>query len=221
MTLAQEITIPHVKVEVRAGGTYRPLFVPIYEAPLLERMFAQRGEVVVMPLPAVGPRERPWPADMRQRLASCAGEEQRLRAKYAKHPITKEPIFDAVYGFGKFTEAFQRAASNQWRPPGEAPVQEAAVEPDPEPTPEPLPEPEPAPEGKLEAKPWAALIPIDGLGDDFAETLFNDGHETIADVASMSLEELEAYPGIAKKSGQRILDSASTLVLKALEAEGN
>lgn len=222
------LTIPHVKIDVQdPRGTNRPVFAPIYEAPLIERVFEGRAEIKVSDIRDPGPGGRPWPKDMRERSATFAEEESRLRNKYGVHPTTKQPLFEQVYGFGLFHEAFDRAVSGKWtarehnrggnpaqhqaratHPAMAAAAQQDAVDA----VQDQIDNDEVPPE---EAAPpaWAQLTRVKGLGDELAQALYEDGIEAVDEVAAMGLDELERYPGVGKRSGQKILDSANELVM--------
>lgn len=125
MTLAprKAVNVPLVRVNIRDDkGTNRPVNCPIYEAPLIERVWEGYGaRVEIQQMSKTGPRGEPWPEDMTQLRTSMAKEEKRLRLKYKKHPTTKENVFQSVYGLGQFPEAFQRAVEGRWVPLEKAP----------------------------------------------------------------------------------------------------
>ena len=75
------VTVPLVRINIRDDkGTNRPINAPIYEAPLIQRVWEGFGSTVeVQQLSKVGPRGNPWPKDMVEMRTSMAKEEKRLR----------------------------------------------------------------------------------------------------------------------------------------------
>jgi predicted flap endonuclease-1-like 5' DNA nuclease len=245
MPLAPDtVFIPHVRIDLQnPRGTNRPVYAPIYEQPLLERLWKDSGvEIVVTAIAETGPKGRPWPADMLGRETTEAEEEARLKNKYRHNPSTKEPIFETVYGFGRFQEAFARAESGAWGARSTATATATATAPVQRDRPEVHPamqaksedsiqeqidsgdyktaDTDAAPTGSEEGpgnSPWDHLNAVNGLSDELSRALFDDGIDTVAEIASMSAAEIAKYPGIGKKSGQSIIDSASELTLASLE----
>ncbi len=230
MTLADSpVTIPHVRINIEdPKGTNRPIFAPIYEMPLLEKLWAGSGKTVtVSAIPAKGPNGRPWPPEMISRVATEAEEEARVKARYERNPSTKEPVFESVYGLGRFHEAFERAVSGAWAPAGarraaaqaREGVHPATVQkPQAEET--PAAEPAPAAEAAQAAEPAPApgsLTRVSGVGPELEAALVGNGITTIEELAAMPLEELVGYVGVGKRSGKKILDSAYALVMSGME----
>jgi predicted flap endonuclease-1-like 5' DNA nuclease len=226
--------VPHVRIVFEDGsGTTRSVFEPIYVVPLLERLHRGVGsklKVTPQKLSSRGPGGRPWPEDMRRRVASLASEEARLARLYAKHPQSKDPVFEAVYGQGRFAEAFARVVRGRWLP-GEAMPEPRDRSSDLMSDEEPVdatgeqtgggpvdhgnganaPEGEApaAPEDPSELEAIRQLTCIDGLSTELARAVVQQlGVTRPADVAQLPLDELESVAGIGKSTARKIRDAA-------------
>ena len=177
-------------------GTNRLLVVPAYEIPLLEALHVGT-KVEVMPLPSNAIHET------RYREASLAQEMGRLRLKYQKHPITKNPVFDAVYTSATFREAFEREVVDPLAPGREG---SAPAVPD-----------KPVTEETVNALETAKLLTeIRGVGMGAAQELVKAGFYTIQDVAEADLDALIAVSGLGQVSAARIKSEAEALSAEAM-----
>lgn len=178
-------TVPIVCIDVQErNGTNRPVFAPSYEKPLIDAIWSPYADIVVRGLPSPG--GRPWPTPTIE--VTQEAERARLSAKYERHPTTKEPLFETIYGFGRFEAAFAEAVA------GDKPakkVKKAAKDETPDP-----------------------LTAIDGVGASLACDLRTRyGVETVEDVADLTAEDLAAVGGIGAASAEKILASAAHLAL--------
>jgi predicted flap endonuclease-1-like 5' DNA nuclease len=233
--------IPLVRVNIRDDkGTNRPVFAPIYEAALLQSVWERVPGVTVeiQQLSATGPNGKPWPEDMRFMRSSMAKEEARLREKYRKHPVTKEPVFNILYGRGEFPDAFARAASGSWTPNEQAPepvIDDSDLEDDEPPKAEvlkfPSAEDKPAAEAKPAAAPSGAttatakgddkasqiadLCRVKGLSVELAQAVIDSlGVTNVKDLAQIAPDELSQVAGIGPVTAQKIAASAQDLALQ-------
>lgn len=232
-TATQAIQVPLVRANIRIDkGTNRPKFVPMYEVPLIEEMWKGRATVEVSVVADDAPH------DFRFReVASKSNEIARLKTIYNKKS-RNQMIFDHIYAFGRFDDAWLRTLSGEWAPSGgevatlptksdnEVKIHPATIVDEKPAT------VEDAPTGELPAHADAetdefreseelpaaadkpadarvdALTAIKGVGDELAEDLIAAGCDTIEDVAQMPLDELEAIPGIGPSSAKKIQASA-------------
>lgn len=187
-------TIPVVCIDVaERNGTTRNMFTAEYELPLVEAIWSQEADITVRPVSAVRPGGRAYP--ITEFDATMAQERARLARKYEKHPSTKQPLFEAVYGFGRFEEAFNAVVNGKKAAPAE-------------------PEQPTVAEDAEVFTPSEPLTKISGVGKALAcdlRTRF--GVESIEDVASLTVEDLTKVGGIGKATAQKILDSAQSLTL--------
>jgi len=206
-------TVPNVVITLPdPKGTCRVIIAPIFEAALVQRRLGSSAKVVVSALPATDPHGRPWAADMRSTefLGGLSAAEARMRAKYDK---PGDSVFDAVYGFGQFQEAYRRAQSGEWRP-GKAFDYGVAVEPDEEVErrvhPASIAKEAPAEPASTEAPVVGndtELRPLK-LPKALRVALVEAGITTPAKILATSHESLVALPGIGPRSAVQIKDAA-------------
>jgi len=113
----KKVAVPLVRININEDngkGTNRPVFAPIYEAPLLASVWEGRATIETTDIGPKGPGGRPWPEEMRILKTSLRREERRLAEKYGKHPITKDPVYGVHYAHGRFAAAFEQVVSGQW-----------------------------------------------------------------------------------------------------------
>lgn len=216
--------VPNVQILIEdKTRTTRIKFAPIYEVPLLEKVWAGRGSVTATPIPDKQSNGQSWPEYIIHRKVDFAQERARIHRIYERHPITKDELFESIYGFGRFAEAFKRAVSGEWTPESNATDAPTPVERQLHPAVD-VPEEKHADGTEVEAQDSpendvTALQRIAGLGPELAEELVSDGVRTVEDVADLSVEELQERPGIGPVTAKQISEAAQDLLLQG-EARG-
>jgi predicted flap endonuclease-1-like 5' DNA nuclease len=218
----QAVVVPLVRVNIRDDkGTNRPQFLPIYEADLLQEIWAGHATIEVQKPSITGPGGKPWPADMLELRTSYLKEERRLSQKYARNPATKEPIFARVFPAGLFKTAFERAVSGEWQPSERAPEPKNPDDDliDETPVAETLrPVAEAAHVAAAKAAPLSPaaeeLCRVSGVTAVLADAIIGTlGVTSVAELATVPLDELEQVPGISPASAKVIAESAQELSL--------
>lgn len=206
--MSDPVKVPLSEVQLHEhNGTTRTKFIPSYEALILSRTWGMENTKVL----SSAKRHK----SLHFKYLKVEAEKARLSKQYAHYPRNKSrPLFDEVFPFDQFETAFHALATSRAATPTPAhtsPVAAVATDDENQQAEEETLSPE-------EQQAIALLAPLKGIGDAKALAVYvKHGVNTVEALAELSVEELNAVPGIGVRTAATILASAQDALLDAEE----